>query len=151
MFSTVGRYDSLVPNSPRRTAIAGAPVRAPISAATPSIAVPITVPTTIAVTAAVKESSLPGWPSTVAALVKPIRLIPRLAQSANWSLKPSVRGGAVSSVSGASGRALGAPGGRSSSADEDGEGEAAVMAILPTPALPGQVPAVSTPSPASPE
>ncbi len=99
--------------------MAGAPVRAPISAATPSIAVPTTVPATIAVTAAASDSSLPLAPSTVAAVVKPISETPRFIQSAKWSRKRRVRGGSVSSTSGASTRA----GGSRTAVAEDGDDE----------------------------
>ncbi len=140
MFSTVGRYDSRVPNSPRRLAIAGAPVRAPISAATPSIAVPTAVPTAIAVTAAASDSSLPGAPSTVAAVEKPIRLTPRFIQSAKWSRKRRVRGGSVSRTSGASTRSgwsrtavVAVESGKSldAGAPEEEDGEAGGMADTP--------------------
>ena len=55
MFSTVGRYDSSAPNSPRSSTIAGAPVRAPGSPASASARVPSRVPATIAVSAAAER------------------------------------------------------------------------------------------------
>ena len=44
MFARLGSQDSRVPNSPRSTAIAGAPVRVPTTPASAVITMPATVP-----------------------------------------------------------------------------------------------------------
>ena len=101
MFSAVGRYDTRVPNSPRSSTMAGAPVCAPGIPESASTAAPSSVPTTMAVSAAISDSSgvpvPPGW-STKIAPVKPSRLTPRLPQSPNWSSRPSDCGTGSASV-----------------------------------------------------
>src|SRR5580693_6540390 len=95
MFATVGRYDSLAPNRPRSSTIAGAPVSAPGSPASARATVPSKVPATIAVSAAASESSgVPAPPGcrTKIAPVKPSRLTPRLPHSPNWSSRLSACG-----------------------------------------------------------
>ena len=101
MLRTVGRYDSLAPNSPRSSTMAGAPVRTPGSPASATGSVPSTVPTTIAVSAAASESSgVPAPPGcrTKMAPVKPSRLTPRLPHSPNWSNRLSACGTGSASV-----------------------------------------------------
>src|SRR6516162_987432 len=81
MLRTVGKYDSLAPNNPRSSTMAGAPVLVPGSPASATGRVPSTVPTTMAVSAAASDSSgvpVPYGCSTKIAPVKPSRLTPRL-------------------------------------------------------------------------
>src|SRR5215469_11470915 len=142
MLRTVGKYDSLAPNSPRSSTMEGAPVRVPGSPASATASVPSTVPTTIAVSAAARESSGPPAPpgcSTKIAPVKPSRLTPRLPHRPNWSSRLSDRGTGAASVRPTS--EWRSPGTVTKAVVSLVLVESAVVATagLPTPELPGQV------------
>ena len=97
--STVGAYEPVRPSRPRSSTMVGAPVIAPARATAASSRQPSTVPATIATTVA--RNDCPGATRNVA-VTGMRRLIPRLAQSPNWSAKPSERGWSSVRVAGAS-------------------------------------------------
>ena len=136
MFSTVGRYDSRAPNSPRSSTMAGAPVCAPGSPASATAPCRAACPPRSRSARRPGDSSgVPAPPgcSTKIAPVKPSRLTPRLPHSPNWSSRLSACGTGSASVRATSDRAVARDG------DEGLVAGGGRHGSLPTPALPGQV------------